>query len=104
MLLWKSAILNHFLILVDFSFRICDLKKKLESGQTPWCTYYLDKQSINIDCVKLLEEEEEPELNRNLDLYLVKEYGIEGDTTDAARPTKRLYLLCRRYSICIRNI
>ena len=49
---------------------------------------HLDKQSINIDCVKLLEEEEEPELNRNLDLYLVKKYGIEGVTTDAARPTK----------------
>ena len=32
---------------------------------------HLDKQSINIDCVKLLEEAEETELNRNLDLYLV---------------------------------
>ena len=35
---------------------------------------------------------------------LYKEYGIDGRTTDAARPIIWLYMLCRRYSICIRNI
>ena len=94
--IWKPILLDrrsYFKPLIMLWIYVCNIKR-LHHQVAKMRHFFLSSWLRKTDLSNALS------LVRDLPRRMKK----KGDTADAARPTLWLYMLCRRYSICIRNI